>query len=546
MSSSVAGMRMFGRSRQVSRGQVALIIGLSLGIATSAALAAEPNAATAELGPLAGRLRDIATHNVGGMRVGIRVEQLAPQPVIVYEQNEDQPFKPASNQKIVTTAAAMCTLSPDFAYRTIIGQRGDDLVIIGAGDPSTGDPRMAQAAKESITAVFHRWADALKAKGVRSVAGGLLFDDTIFEEQRLHPHWREQFNTQQWYTAPVGGLNFNDNCVGVVVRPAQGSQPADVTLVPASTYLHVENRTKSGSRGQPVITRSIKDPQVIIVSGSVSRAGSADSAPEVTVDDPGQLFASACRTVLASEGIEIRGETRRQRVRLANGTLPPDLKVLAEDDRKFKEVLWRTNKASINLFAEAIFKTVGAYAGRENTPGVGSYESGRAAVEKFLDKLGVQRGTYVLDDGSGLSHDNRVTPQMLVTILRHMNSHPRHEEWLSNLAVPGEQVGTLKRRMKNLEDRVVAKTGSIAGVSALSGYVKGPGGRLYAFSVLCNDTNRSKVNPHELQDQVCQTLASWSPGGGGERAKAEKSKGQKVETSKPEPAKPAASQRAKG
>lgn len=502
-------------------GRSALSVLLILGVGLQVAVAApqkgtaspsrdKPAAPAREKGSLSGQIARIATApGIGGMRVGVRIVCLGPKPGLIYDQNADQPFKPASNQKIVTTAAAMNVLAADFKYRTILASRGDDLVIIGAGDPSIGDPQMAKAAAEPITKIFHDWAAQLKAKGITEIKGNLLFDDYVFEQEHIHPHWK-RFNLQDWYTAPVGGLNFNDNCVDVLVKPTQPGAPAEVTLVPGTAYLRLDNRTKTASKGQPNIQRSGADPRTIVVSGAVSRGNSDPTgAPSVAIVDPGEFFAGACRTALAAQGIEIKGETQRRRIRTADGTLPADLKLVAVYEHKLGDVLWRVNKSSLNMFAEAILKTMGAYAGREDHPGLGSYETGRTVVQMFLSKLGVRSGTYFLDDGSGLSHENRVTPAMLASILQYMDRSPRREEWWDNLAVPGEKVGTLKRRMKNLTGHVFAKTGSIEGVSALSGYVRGPGERVYAFSILCNDTHRSKISAHTLQDEICQALATW-------------------------------------
>src|SRR5690606_38662843 len=121
-----------------------------LGLCAGASRAAEADLSAA-IGKLVGAS--------GGMRVGVRIEAIGPRPAVIFDQDSDELFKPASNQKLVTTAAAMCVLPENFAYRTVLAVRGDDLVIIGAGDPSCGDPRMAQVAKEPITALFHEWAD---------------------------------------------------------------------------------------------------------------------------------------------------------------------------------------------------------------------------------------------------------------------------------------------------------------------------------------------------------------------------------------------------
>lgn len=485
-----------------------IVIGLAGG------LGVPPPARAADPGALSDRIARLATSpRVGGMQVGIRVELLGDKPTLIYQHKSDQPLKPASNQKILTSAAAMTLLPADFTYRTILARRGQDLVIIGAGDPSTGDPRMSKVSKQPITHVFHQWADALKSKGITKITGDLLFDDFVFEQQHVHPGWARQFNLQDWYCAPVGGLNFNDNCVEVLVKPApRAGEVPEVSLLPPSMYMHLQNTTKTASKGEPRISRSRSDPTTILVSGPVSRGNNPDDAPSIAVPDPGMLFASACRTALAAKGIEIAGETRRLRIRAADLSLPPGLDIIAVDQQKMGEILWRVNKSSLNMFAEALVKTMGAYDGQGNVVAIGSYESGRAAMEKFLDGLDIRADGYVIDDGSGLSHANRITPDAIVAILRHMNAHPRREEWWSNLAVPGESVGTLRRRMKSLAGKVFAKTGSIGGVSALSGYVKASPDRIYAFSILCNDTNKARgMAPHGLQDEICRILADSAP-----------------------------------
>lgn len=452
----------------------------------------------------------VSASGFGKMRIGVRVEAVAPEHAVIFDYHSGESFKPASNQKILTTAAAMCLLSPDFTYRTLLAVRGDDLVVIGAGDPSCGDPRMAQAAKEPVTAMFHAWAERLKAAGVTEIRGDLLFDDSIFDDEHILANWQKQFNLLDWYCAPVGGLNFNDNCIDILARPgATVGQPASVTLIPGTSWITLQNTAKTAKKGEPVVKRLGTGPITISVSGSVSRAGDPQDPLSISITDPGMFFASACRTALAAQGININGETKRARIRAADGRMPADLKVVAVHERKMSEILWRVNKSSLNMFAEAVLKTVGAYAGRESDPGIGSYASGRVAMGRFLDTLGIPPDSYVIDDGSGLSHQNRVTPAMLTAILRHMYDHPRRQEWWENLAVPGEKVGTLRRRMKDLAGQVYAKTGHINGVSTLSGYVVGPNKRVYAFSVLCNDTSRSKISPHQLQDDICRKLASW-------------------------------------
>lgn len=485
-----------------------------LAVLLTTALAGAGRSLAAESTTLAEKIgRLVTSPDVGQMRVGIEVVYLQDRPQVVYAHDHTEPFKPASNQKILTTAAALTLLPADFKFRTILARRGADLVVIGSGDPSMGDPRMAEAAGEPITAVFRDWAEKLKEAGVTRIEGDLLFDDFIFEQQHIHPSWNEQFKDemQNWYMAPVGGLNFNDNCVDVVVRPGgKAGEPAEVTLIPNTPYVQLDNSAKTASKGQPIILRSASEPMTVKVSGAVSRPSDASNPLSLAVGDPGEFFASTLRTVLAAKGIAIAGETRRAQVRQADGSLPKDLTVVAVHEQPLTNLLWRCNKSSMNLFAEALLKTLAAHADAGETPRTGSWETGREVLTGFLQGIGIPLTGVVIDDGSGLSHTNRVTPAVLVTVLTYMDRHPRREEWIVNLAVPGEKEGTLRNRMKDLAGRIFAKTGHIGGVSSLSGYALGPQHRRYAFSILCNDTNKAKkLSAHALQDSVCRLLATW-------------------------------------
>jgi len=445
------------------------------------------------------------------VQVGIRVVALGVQPHgVVYQHNADQLFKPASNQKVLTTAAALTLLPPDFKYRTLLGMMGRDLVIIGAGDPSIGDPKLAKAARQSVINIFERWADRLKAEGVTSVPGDLLFDDSIFDSEFTPSPWRGQHGLGHRYTAPVGGLNFNDNCVGVILTPGAKGKPAIVKVVP--DWVKVDNKSVSGGRGQPVISRSSIDPLTISVTRNVPRPTGDGDTPSIPVDDPGSFFAGTVRSVLVSKGIRIDGQVHRKRIRQADGSLPSEFRILAAYESSPLDWLWRLNKSSMNVFAEALLKSAGAYA--DGKTSVGTRASGAAAVRRFLAQVDVKADGFVIDDGSGLSHSNRISPASLCESLVYMDRQmPIRKQWWTSLATPGDPEGTLDRRMRDLKGLVYAKTGYIAGVSALSGYViAADRDRYFAFSVLCNDTNKTRngsTAARKLEEGLCKQLAAY-------------------------------------
>jgi len=434
-------------------------------------------------------------------RAGVRIVTLPEGEVVYSSPRADELFIPASNQKVLVSAAALDLLGPGFRFSTQLAQRGDDLVVFGDGDPSTGDPVLADAAGKPITALFHDWAEALRKAGVTDVAGDLIVDDFAFDAQRLHPSWSKG-DLLKWYAAPVGGLNLNDNCVDLTVVP--GKKPGGATsvrVVPGNTLVKVVNRSKTGGKGTPVVTRKGMSHEYII-TGRCSKTAPLQSVPVV---DPGLFFGSACRTALAAKGIRINGETRRERLREQNGSVPEACRVIATRETRLDEILGRMNKRSQNLFAEALLKALGR---QDATPTAGTWVRGGAVVGRFLSKLNADVPGCVVDDGSGLSRKNRVSPRQITDVLAYVFRSPHREIYVDSLAVAGVD-GTLRKRMKDIKGRVHAKTGYISGVRTLSGYVQGKSGRWFAFSFLFNDKKpRIGTRPAtQMQDRICRILA---------------------------------------
>ncbi|MBN1489878.1 MAG: D-alanyl-D-alanine carboxypeptidase/D-alanyl-D-alanine-endopeptidase [Phycisphaerae bacterium] len=438
------------------------------------------------------------------MRMGIRIVELQSQ-AVVYTHRADEACKPASNMKLLTTAAALDLLPASYKFRTTLAMRGDDLIVLGSGDPSLGDPRLAQDAGEPITAIFHDWAAKLEALGIVGVPGDLVIDDTVFEAERYHPNWPKS-GWYNWYSAPVGGLNLNDNCIDVTVAPgAKPGEPAVIRVVPPNTFTEIVNECKTGDKQTATIRRVGNEPKYI-VSGLSKTAGELKS---VAVHDPGMLFASSCRTSLAAKGIKIHGTIRRERVRDDRGNLPPGCRVIAVYERPMTDLLGRINKNSQNLFAECLLKTIGfQLSATETGVGDGSYTAGQKYVRRFLEKIQApDLSKVVIDDGSGLSHGNRVTAHMLNHVICHMARHARATDYLGSLSVAGED-GTLKTRMKDLKGQVRAKTGYISGVYALSGFARSKDGKTYAFTMLFNDVRPGSVNARKVQDDICRVLVN--------------------------------------
>ena len=421
----------------------------------------------------------------------------------IYSYEADQLRILASNTKLLTSAAALDRLGPGYFFETRLLLRGTvtdgvlqgDLAITGGGDPnisgrhSYGDPYAA----------FRPWAAALRQRGIHRVEGKTYLVHGLFDDGLIHPDWpRDQLT--RWYEAPVSALSFNDNCVVVRVWPGgHAGAPAQVQTVPRLPglfQLRSSVRTSASARGTGVWVRRDPGSSVIQVGGAVYR-GSQPVEVTLTVPDPVAYFGAALRAALAEEGVELATEP------VASRRYPVGVwETIAVHRSDLLTTLEVQNKKSQNFYAESVLKTLGAEACRR-----GDWAGGTEAVRELLDRLGLPRNSYQLTDGSGMSRGNRFTPRQMTTLLRFMFYHPWGNEFVRTLPYSGEPDLSWERRLATAPYRgnVFAKTGTLNGVSTLSGYARGLSGRLYAFSILGNQT-RSTWQARQSQDRILRAL----------------------------------------
>ena len=414
----------------------------------------------------------------------------------IFAKNPDLPLKPASNQKLFTSAAALALLKPDYVFPTVFystqpirqGVLEGDLYIKGFGAP------------DLVGEFFWLMVQELYRQGLREVRGDLVVDDTYFDPEERPDVWPSTVPEDSWVSAPVGALSFNYDVVTVRVRPgpAIGSKPV-VELIPLGGYFKLNNRASTTSgRGRLVVGRGFQQGvNTINVSGSI-RLGSAPVEVNKGVEDPGLYALAAFQELAAKQGIVIRGKARQ-------APIPADaLELFRFESKPLSAIVRDMNKHSNNFIAETILKTLGAqFVG---TPGTTA--KGLEVLRDFLGRIGVPSTGIMLADGSGLSHDNRVTARALVQTLRAMNEDfELWPEFLSSLPIAGVD-GTLQRRFRkeDLLRKVRAKTGKIAGVTTLSGYAVNEANETFAFAILMNDYRCGTETMKRLMDRVCGAL----------------------------------------
>lgn len=424
-----------------------------------------------------------------GAQVGVLIHTLDGTPIL--EHNADLPLKPASVMKLFTTTAALQRFGPSFTLDTSIYLAGQELWVLGGGDPGLGDPRLAQRATQPVTAIFERWADLLKQRGAAELTN-IVLDDYVFDDELCHPTWdRDQY--QSWYQAPVGGLNFNDNCLDARVEMAAGGPR--LTLIPPLPDEFFIADLRAG-RKHGLVGRRSYDSDVFEFRGVATHA---DDLGPITVRRPNVFFGQALRASLETHGIHVRGDVVRRQI----GPRLSEAKLVDVQSTPIRDLIWRANTFSQNLFAECLCKSLAAYESDGRRSGLrGSWSGGTALVRTTLGALGVDLRGAELCDGSGLSHDNRVTARQVVTLLEVAKRSPTGPALLESLAVAGSE-GTLRRHKgAPYAGHLRAKTGTLAGVHTMAGFFDAPGGVTYVFAVLSNGPLAENV-----PDRVLQALA---------------------------------------
>ncbi len=429
----------------------------------------------------------------------------------VYAYNADTQRIIASNTKLFTTSTALDRLGPGYFFETEILIRGElrggvldgDLAVVGGGDPNLSGRHWAG---DSYGA-FRRWAEELRAAGIRRVDGDLVLVDGFFDREFVHPDWPKDQLTR-WYEAPVAALSFNDNCVLLQVLPTGGEgRKAQVGTVPDLPIFRIASSAvttrQSRSQWMKLSRRSGEEANVLTASGKIHhRTEKIDKW--VTVADPVGYFGAALHAALEEEGIEVIGTERPSRALHGASGRRSDapwrlVHVHRSDLLSTLEII---NKRSQNFYTESLLKTLGASFCTE-----GSWDAGTRVVREFLAQVGLDSSEYNLADGSGMSRNNRFTPRQLTTLLGYVFRQPYGRELLASLPYSGERDLRWEDRLADppYAGNVMAKTGTLNGVSTLSGYAKGRSGRLYAFSILCNST-RTNWQAQDAQDKIIRAL----------------------------------------
>ncbi len=413
---------------------------------------------------------------------------------VVYDHNADAPMMPASNMKLITTAAALKYLGPLFEYETRIMLCDDALVVVGSGDPLLGDRITDTRYGRPNGWIFANIVATLKDRGIEEI-NDIVIDTTVFDDERVHPNWPES-DLNRWYACEVCGLNYNDNCIQVTVDNNDGE--IGISTEPETLFVEIINEVKAVSSGQSAVGayRNRRPNRITIRGKCRDRQGPFD----VAIEKPAALFGFLLAERLAQAEIAVRGQ-------LVEGAFNSDgpYTEIAEYTTPLVDCLHRANKDSLGLAAEALLKTIAARANPDNK--YGGWERGRELVGRYLCDLGIAREEFNIDDGCGLSRQNRLSCRAITTVLLDVYRGGNWELYRTSLAVGGED-GTVGRYFKEPEYRanILGKTGYISGVRSFSGVCLTDSGP-YLFSAISNSSSLSRDTINQIAAAIMDEYA---------------------------------------
>jgi len=398
---------------------------------------------------------------------------------ILMEKNPHLPLIPASTLKVVTSAATLQALKPEFVFITeVFADRGRGSSVRNIFLRGGGDPYLVSEELYALTR-------GLRDRGLQEIRGSIVVDDSYFIPS-LPLDENEKLGYRS-YHAPYSALSLNFNSIKILVLPAsRAGKKAKILADPASEYATVRGDVKTIDGDQPAQLTIRKesapdDREVVVVDGQIG-VDAAIKGRYVNVAAPSLYLGEVFKEFLLREGIKVAGQVVR-------GKTPASAEPYYEfPSRPLGMIVYGLNKFSNNFIAEQICMTLGAKV--YGAPG--TREKGLSVIRKHLLACGVDEGEFSLSEASGLSRNNRLSASALTRVLTAADEDFTYgPEFKASLGVAGVD-GTLKEKFTDTgaRRRLRAKTGTLRGVNALAGYGVSRDGIRFVFAVIVNSLDK--------------------------------------------------------
>lgn len=443
----------------------------------------------------------LAAEFLAAAKVGVSIIAL-PSRQVIYQHHAEVPLNPASNAKLVTSAAALSVLGPQHRYITTVHAAADsvrdgivhgDVYLRGGADP------------QLVTGNVYELARSLHADGIRSIRGRIVVDNSRFDHDGLPPGFAQKDEFAS-YRAPIGAASVNFNTVVIAIRPAPViGEPIVIAVDPPvpSVEIHNEATTVDGKRNRLAVTAEHRDQALVVAIAGTLGAEAHRPTLRYPVADPSRYAGEVFAMALRDAGIRLRSRP------IETGPVPEDATQLARHRSvSLAAHLRAVNKLSNNFMAEQILRSL---VGDDGATADASLQ----IVRDYLGSTGLTDQAVSVGNGSGLYDNNRISCGAMTTLLAAVAADFRYApEFMSSLSTMGID-GTTRRRLTDtpVAGWVRAKTGTLDGVSALSGYLGTADGRLFAFSIVMNDFANAHANSaRSVQDEIVHALGEATMG----------------------------------
>jgi len=459
----------------------------------------------------------ISSPPLDGLHWGILVREHATGRVL-YERAADRKFIPASNTKLVVTAVAMGVLGPEWRYTTplVAVRPPGDSVAAELRVRGSGDPTFSARFHDEPLAALDSMAWAVRAAGITRVTGNVVVEADAFVDPVVLGAW-EVGDLPWYYAAPTAAFAVAEGTFQLIVEPGPAPGYPGRARVLGGSWLDLEAEivtdTAGASSQRSVDFTARRD--AIHLTGSIAADAGADTVT-LAVTRPAEYAGRALRSALERAGVVVEGGTRVDDVDSQAAPVPGGMAadtVARLRSAPLLDIVTAILQPSQNWMAEQLLKTLGAMADSTGivnlaaAPAGGSWRAGLDVEGRYLTQVvGVDSLSFSLRDASGLSAQNVLSPRTTVTLLDH--AHARWgDAWDAALAGPGVAGSTLNRRLTALEGRVFGKTGTIANVNALSGYLLTRDGRRLTFSILTNGSGLPASRVRQALDAIVEATA---------------------------------------
>lgn len=399
---------------------------------------------------------------------------------------------PASTQKVFTAIAAYEILGKDYAYNTVLGYNGKisngilngDIIVKGSGDPSLGSWRYAYT---SDTLLLNNWVKAIAGAGIKKINGNIIIDDTYFEYQPLSGGWIWD-DIGNYYGAGTWGFNWRENQYELELLPGkeEGNPTKINRIIPAIESLSIQNNILTGKKGSgdngyiyypPYATKGFAEGTIPAGVNSFSISGA--------IPNPPVMFGELFKEGLQKKSIILSGKVFSGWQRKLNGFKNDSIStiVTSHGSPMFDSLVYWFMQKSINLYGEAFLKTIAIKQGKK-----GQTDAGKEVLKNFWQQKGIEKGAFQILDGSGLSPQNRVTANSLVTALQYAYTRGWFQGFYNSLP---------------LYNGMKLKSGTIGGAKSYAGYYTANSGQIFTIAIVVNNYTGS---PSALVNKIYATL----------------------------------------